>query len=134
MPGLAALSICGAVLLGVAGTLVAATTRGSEGTFRDEQSRALRLAPSIDLTGAAVQTVVAEAPEPVDPASRRTPPVQVRCLAGGSGPLHNPWSCTVRYRSGTRAYYRVVVQPNGHYTGVGTGVITGCCVKTPMLG
>jgi hypothetical protein len=47
--------------------------------------------------------------------------------------LRNPWSCTIRYRSGTRAYYRVRVQPNGYYSGTGAGIIDGCCVKTPML-
>jgi hypothetical protein len=47
--------------------------------------------------------------------------------------LRNPWSCTIRYRSGTRAHYRVIVRPDGSYTGVGTGIIEGCCVKTPTL-
>jgi hypothetical protein len=79
-----------------------------------------------------VAAVVAQAPEPV-PAARRTRPAQVRCRPEGGGTLRNPWSCTILYRSGKRAHYRVVVQPDGHYTGVGTGIITGCCVEAPTL-
>jgi hypothetical protein len=78
------------------------------------------------------QAVVAQAPEPVSPA-KRTRPASVLCRPGGPGPLRNPWSCTIRYRSGTRAHYRVEVQPNGYYSGTGTGIIDGCCVKTPTL-
>jgi hypothetical protein len=47
--------------------------------------------------------------------------------------LRNPWSCAIRYRSGALARYRVVVQPNGYYSGTGAGIIDGCCVKTPTL-
>jgi hypothetical protein len=79
-----------------------------------------------------VAAVVAKAPEPVARA-RRTRPVRVRCRPQGAGTLRNPWSCTILYRSGTRAHYRVVVQPDGHYEGVGTGIITGCCVEAPTL-
>jgi hypothetical protein len=129
---IAAPVVCGVVLLGVAAAVVAFADRGSEGLFREEQSRSLALKPSPALTAAAVQAVVAKAPEPVARA-RRTPVAQVRCRPAGNGPLRNPWTCAIRYRSGTRARYRVVVQPDGRYTGVGTGIITGCCVKAPTL-
>ncbi len=119
-------------LVGVAGSAVAFRSRGSEDLFRLKQSASLALEPARVLSAARVQRVVAEAPEPVPPA-RRTPPAQVRCRPGAGGPLRNPWSCSVRYRSGTRAHYRVVVQPDGSYSGVGTGIITGCCVKSPTL-
>jgi hypothetical protein len=132
MRRLAVPAVWGACLLGAAGTVVALSGRGSAGVFRDEQSRSLVLTPSTVLTAAAVQTVVAQAPEPVSP-SRRTPPAQVSCRPQGGGTLRNPWSCTIRYRSGTRAHYRVIVQPDGHYTGTGTGIISGCCVKAPTL-
>jgi hypothetical protein len=132
MRALAASVVWGAVLLGVAGTVVALADRRSQGLFRDEQSRSLALAPSTILTASAVQAVVAKAPEPVS-RSRRTPPVQVRCRPQGGGALRNPWLCSIRYRSGGRAHYRVVVQPDGRYRGDGTGVITGCCVRAPTL-
>jgi hypothetical protein len=124
--------VWGALLLGGAGTVVALDGRGSEAEFGHEQSRSLALTPSTVLTAARVQVVVAEAPEPVS-STRRTSPAQVRCRPEGGGTLRNPWSCAIRYRSGTRAHYRVVVQPDGHYAGVGTGIITGCCVKAPTL-
>lgn len=120
------------VLVGIAGAVVVLRNRGGGDLFRVEQSRSLSLKPAPVLSAARVQVVVAQAPEPVAPA-KRTPPAQVRCRPGGAGVLGNPWSCTIRYRSGTRAHYRVRVQPNGRYRGTGTGVIDGCCVRTPML-
>lgn len=119
-----------AVLVGVAGALVSLHGHGGEELLRLNQARALRLTPSTTLSAAHVQAFVAKAPEPVL-AARRTPVARVRCRPGGAGPLHNPWSCEIRYRSGTRAHYRVVVQPDGRYRGVGSGIIEGCCVQTP---
>jgi hypothetical protein len=132
MQRLTALVVWGAVLVGIAGTIAALRGRGSEDAFRFEQSNALTRSPSTVLSAAHVQAVVAHAPEPVA-AAQRTRPVQVRCRSGGGGTLRNPWSCTIRYRSGTQARYRVLVQPDGSYTGTGTGIISGCCVKTPTL-
>jgi hypothetical protein len=132
MQRLAVLIVWGAVLLGVAATVVALRSRGSEEAWRYQQAGSTALKPSPVLSAARVAAVVAQAPEPV-PAARRTRPAQVRCRPGAGGTLRNPWSCTILYRSGTRAHYRVVVQPDGHYTGVGTGIITGCCVEAPTL-
>jgi hypothetical protein len=132
MQRLAVPIVWGAVLLGVAGTVVALRSHGGEEVFRAEQAGSLALTTSPVLSASRVAAFVAQAPEPVA-AARRTPPSRVRCRAGGGGTLRNPWSCTILYRSGTRAYYRVVVQPDGHYTGVGTGIITGCCVRAPTL-
>lgn len=120
------------VLVGIAGALVVLRNRGGADLFRIEQSRALSLTPATVLGAARVEAVVAHAPEPVAPA-KRTPPARVRCRPGGAGVLRNPWSCTIRYRSGTQAHYRVQVEPNGYYSGTGTGIIDGCCVKTPTL-
>jgi hypothetical protein len=131
MGRLAALIVWVAVLIGAAGAAVALHSRGSEDVFRYEQSRSLTLTPASSLSAARVEAVVAEAPEPVR--VRRTKPARVRCRPGASGTLRNPWSCTIRYRSGTRAHYRVVVRPDGTYTGVGTGIIEGCCVSAPTL-
>ena len=84
------------------------------------------------LSAARVEVEMAREPEPV-PAARRTPVVQARCEPKGGGTLRNPWVCTVRYRSGTQAHYLVAVQPDGSYSGIGTGIIEGCCVKVPTL-
>jgi hypothetical protein len=121
-----------AILVGIAATAVVLLNQGGGNLFRIEQARSLTQKTTTVLSAARVEAVVALAPEPVQ-AARRTPAAQVRCRPDGSGPLRNPWSCTIRYRSGTRAYYKVQVQPNGYYSGTGTGVIDGCCVKTPTL-
>jgi hypothetical protein len=121
-----------AILVGIAATAVVLRNRGGEDLFRMEQSRSLALKSATVLSAARVEAVVASAPEPV-PAAKRTPAAQVRCRPGGAGVLRNPWSCTIRYRSGTRAHYLVRVQPNGFYSGAGTGIIDGCCVKAPTL-
>jgi hypothetical protein len=120
------------ILVGIAATVVVLRQRGGAGLFRIEQSRAFALKSVTAVKAAQVQAVVAQAPEPVAPA-KRTSPVQVRCRPRGGGVLRDPWSCTIRYRSGTQADYRVEVQPDGHYSGTGTGAIDGCCVKTPTL-
>jgi hypothetical protein len=132
MRRLAALVVWMTVLVGIAGTAVALHSRGGEDLFRYQQSRSLTLTPATVLSAGRVEAFVAKAPEPVLSA-KRTRPVLVRCLPGGAGVLRNPWSCTIRYRSGTRAHYRVIVRPDGSYTGVGTGIIEGCCIKTPTL-
>ena len=124
--------MCTAILLGVVATAVVLRDRGGEDLFRIQESRALSLPHASVLSAARVEAVVKLAPEPV-PAARRTTPALVRCRPGGAGVLRNPWSCTIRYRSGTRAHYRVQVQPSGYYSGTGTGVIDGCCVEAPTL-
>jgi hypothetical protein len=121
-----------AILVGIAATAVVIRDRGGADLFRIEQTAALAHPFATTLGATGVQAVVGEAPEPVAPA-RRTRPAWVRCRPGGPGPLRNPWSCAIGYRSGTRAHYRVQVQPNGYYSGTGTGVIDGCCVKVPTL-
>jgi hypothetical protein len=118
--------------VGVAAGMLSLHSRGGVELLRAEQSRAVGLRSTKTLTAAGVEAVVASAPEPVAPA-KRTRPAQVRCRPGTGGTLRNPWSCTIRYRSGVRAHYRVVVEPNGYYSGTGTGIIEGCCVATPTL-
>lgn len=120
-----------ALLVGVAGAVVALHSRGGDELLRLRESQSLALAPARTLAAARVQELVARAPEPVA-AAVRTPVRWIHCTpASGGGPLRDPWSCEIRYRSGTHAHYRVTVQPDGRYTGTGTGAIEGCCVKTP---
>jgi hypothetical protein len=121
-----------AILVGIAATAVVLADRGGEDLFRVEQARSLTSRPPTVLTASYVEAVVAQAPEPVSPA-KRTPPARVRCRPEGAGPLRDPWSCTIRYRSGTYAHYDLQVRPDGGYSGTGTGRIEGCCVKTPTL-
>jgi hypothetical protein len=118
------------LLAGLLAALIVTSDRGDAEPFRIAQSRSLGLAPGTVLAAASVQAAVAQAPEPVV-ASKRTPPIRVRCRPGGPAPLRDPWSCLLRYRSGTTAHYRVEVQPDGYYAGSGTGLIDGCCIKTP---
>lgn len=132
MRRLGALVVSMTVLVGIAGTAVALHSRGGEDLFRYQQSRSLILTPATVLRAGRVEALVAKAPEPVQ-AAKRTRPALVSCQPGATGVLRNPWSCTIRYRSGTRAHYRVIVRPDGSYTGVGTGIIEGCCIKTPTL-
>jgi Tfp pilus assembly protein FimT len=120
------------ILVGIAATAVVLGNRGGEDLFRLEQARSLGGSNATVLGAARVEAVVTQAPEPVA-ADRRTPAVRVSCRAEGGGPLRNPWSCAIRYASGTDAHYRVEVQPDGYYSGSGTGIIDGCCVKTPTL-
>jgi hypothetical protein len=133
MGRLSAIVVSVTVLVGVAGAAVALHGHGGEEVLRLEQSRSLSVTPATTLSAARVQAFAARAPEPVV-AWRRTRAARVSCRAGGGGPLRNPWWCTIRYRSGIHAHYRVVVEPNGYYRGTGTGIIEGCCVKTPTAG
>jgi hypothetical protein len=133
MRSLAALVVWGAVLLGGTGTVVAVgARRRSDGVFRYEQSRSLSLMPSTVLAAAGIQAGVAKAREPLAPV-RCTPYVQVRFRPRRGGTPRNRWSFAIRYRPDTRAHYSAVVQPDDHYTGVGIGIITGCCVEAPTL-
>lgn len=122
-----------AIAVGVAGAVVALHGHGGDELLRLNQARSLNASEPRALSAADVQTFVARAPEPVA-AADRTRLASIHCLPGGGGPLGNPWSCRLRYRSGTRAHYRVTVRQDGYYRGVGSGVIEGCCVPTPRLG
>jgi hypothetical protein len=126
--------VWGALVFGAAGSVLALGSRGGAEVFQYEQSSRSASATESDgqVSAAHVAAVVAQAPEPVI-AVRRTRPAQVRCLPGDGAVLRDPWSCSIVYRDGTRAHYVVTVEPDGHYRGTGTGIITGCCVRTPAL-
>lgn len=124
--------VWGVLIVGIAGVFVAFASRGSEDAFRSEQANSLTLVPQGVLSAARVEAEIAKEPEPVA-AAHRTQVVQARCEPKGGGTLRNPWACTVRFRSGTRAHYLVQVEPDGSYSGVGSGLINGCCIKVPTL-
>jgi hypothetical protein len=127
-------ALAAVLAVGAGSALMALHAHEGQELLRARQSQSLReRAPVMAVTAASVQAVVARAPEPVL-AARRTPVAWIGCRSGARAPLRNPWLCSVRYRSGTRAHYRLVVQPNGDYMGRGSGIIEGCCVATPALG
>jgi hypothetical protein len=116
----------------VAGTLVAVLSLGSEDLFRYSQSAALGIAAPV-LEPNIVEKAIDRVPAPV-PKSERTPAVHTVCAPRGSGPLRNPWTCSIVYRSGTTAHYLIEINDDGSFTGLGTGTIRGCCVTLPEYG
>lgn len=81
----------------------------------------------------AVERLVGTAPTPTAAAANGKP--SASCAPGGIGALQNPWSCTLRYRSGLRLHYVVTIRTNGSYFGQGpvntrhyANTITGCCL------
>ena len=115
-----------AAVAGLAGSVVALSSRGAEAGFVYRQQHPLRLRP------AAVERVVRTAPEPT--AGRRQPGVAARCRPGRTRGLRNPWACSVRYRSGRTARLTVGVRDDGSYVGRyrgGTALAQGCCVALP---
>jgi hypothetical protein len=119
------LVVLGAVLgAGLAGTAVALGSRGADEQFVQDQ----RHPP--ELRAADVERVVKSAP---DPAVGKGAGVAATCTSRGSGPLKNPWTCVVRYRSGKRVRIAVRIQQDGYYAGryAGGGAATGCCVDLP---
>jgi hypothetical protein len=116
----------------VAAAVIGYGSLGSEAGFQFSQSLALGLsAPA--LVPASVDKAVARLPEPAA-ANRRTRAVRVRCMPRGPFPLRNPWTCEVTYRSGTKAHYLIQVNSNGSFSGAGTGLVGGCCVRLPTGG
>jgi hypothetical protein len=128
---LAAITVSLCVLVGAGGAVVALYGRGGQGPSSLAQRHSLASHPS-PVEPAALAALVGRAPEPVV-AVKRTRLLRARCLPGPEQGLRNPWSCQLRYRSGTLVRYRVVVRPNGYYRGVGPGIVEGCCVETPQL-
>ena len=113
-----------AVTAGLAGSVVALGSRGADNQFLQDQ----RNPPN--LRAADVERVVRTAP---DPAVGTGSGVAATCKSGGSGPLGNPWSCIVRYKSGRRVRIAVRVGQDGYYDGryAGGGAASGCCIDLP---
>jgi hypothetical protein len=113
---------------GLAGAGVAVAGHASDTQFVFRQQHPAQIDP------ARVAALVGKAPEPVPGTKTRS--VSSTCMPGsgsGSG-LRNPWTCKVRYASGSRYRYRVQIQSDGRFRGVdrtGQHIVFGCCVKTP---
>ena len=114
------------LLAGLAGSAVAFANRGGDEQFLQEQ----RHPPT--LQASEVERVVRTAP---DPTSGTGQGVAARCANRGNGPLRNPWSCVVRFKSGERVRLLVQVEEDGTYDGRYVGVkgaaATGCCIDLP---
>jgi hypothetical protein len=119
-------ALAGALTAGLAGTAVALGNRGGDTQFLQDQLRPPALG------AAAVERVVRTAP---DPFSGKGSGTSATCSKGGRGLLGNPWTCTVRYKSGKTARLRVDVDDDGTYAGRYLGVAgaaaTGCCIDLP---
>jgi hypothetical protein len=127
-----AIVVIAVLVVAVSATVVAVFSLGSEDLFRYAQSSALGLNAPV-VTPASMESALARVPAPVAP-SKRTPAVLTNCTPRGGGPLRNPWTCVIRYRSGVTAHYLIQINSDGSFNGVGTGTISGCCVKLPDYG
>ena len=117
------------VVAGLAGTGVALSHRGVDPAF------ALRQRHPLPVTADQVERAVASAHEPVP--EEKTRATGARCTPGGGGDIRNPWTCTVRYESGSRFTYTVQIEADGSYRGqnrIGNRIVYGCCVKPPQGG
>jgi hypothetical protein len=113
-----------AVTAGLAGSVVALGNRGADDQFLQDQRNPPKL------RAADVERVVRTAP---DPAVGKGSGVAATCKSAGSGPLGNPWSCTVRYKSGRSVRIAVRVAQDGYYDGryAGGGAASGCGIDLP---
>ena len=124
-----AILLCSVLLIATAGAAIAFASLGSGDLFRYTQSESLGL-PAPILTTSDVDSAVMQIPAPVA-ANARTQALGARCIARGSGPLRDPWTCMITYRSGVEAHYIIEVNGDGSFTGAGTGLVNGCCVRLP---
>jgi hypothetical protein len=112
---------------GVAGSVATLANRELDSAFDFRARNPLRVEPT------QVERAVMNAPEPAAEGPK-TPARAARCRPGRAGDLRNPWTCTVRYGSGSRFRYTVQVEADGSFRGVneiGDRIISGCCVQAP---
>lgn len=121
------------LVLGLVSFVIVRSQQGQGATLVNRQQQAEALTPS------KLAAVVRVAP---DPATHKAGE-EASCIALGSGELHNPWRCTISYRSGRVIQYTVTLNANGSYSGdqeivhyrrrtySDTGEISGCCVVIP---
>jgi hypothetical protein len=119
--------------VGVASFVIVRSQQGEGATLAARQQSAEALSAT------AVEKVVRVAPESAHGASGRS----ADCVPRGSGELHNPWQCTIRYADGKAVSYRVTINANGSYNGNDQVItyrghntsapaqISGCCIAIP---
>lgn len=119
--------------VGLVSFVIVRSQQGEGATLAARQRSAQALTP------ASLARVVRVAPE----SSNGPGGKEATCTPLGSGELHNPWKCVIRYRDGHLIQYRITVAASGSYTGddqvarvngrttSGPGTIQGCCVVVP---
>lgn len=117
------LSIC---IVALVGALVGLNARGADDQFLLRQENPSKLSAD------AVEKLMLSSPDPRPPHSRSG--TRSRCTPEGERDLRNPWRCTVQYRSGSVARYRVRINADGSYVAqysTGTARARGCCLDLP---
>jgi hypothetical protein len=123
----ALLVILPVAIVGVVGAIVAIAARETDANFVFRQQHAATIEPR------QVERLVMRAREPV-PGNNGTRAVDGTCTPGKQGERRNPWTCAIKYASGRRVTYQVVIAPDGSLRGVnatGERLVHGCCVVVP---
>ena len=124
-PSVAQLATLVAVLAtGSVGALVTLAHRNADPQLIAEQRNPPPLKPPD------VEHVVKSAP---DPSTGKGSGESATCRRGAPTAFGNPWTCTIRYKSGRRVQMTVKVLVDGTYQGrySGGGGATGCCIDLP---
>ena len=125
------LLIAAIVLVGLAGTVVAVTSRNGDTVLVAQQQN---LAP---VNAVALEQLIATTSDP-RPLSNHGRALSARCTAQGTGEFRNPWTCVVRYPRAPDVRYTVIVHTDRSFRGTseyfvagrrgGSLVVHGCCV------
>lgn len=118
------------LVVGIAGSIVALSSRSANPQFLTEQRDA---APP---TAGALQELVERTSDPRPGYSGRAR--SASCTSTEGETLGNPWLCVVRYPRPPEVSYTITVRSNGSITGTGQPVsgrllgelkISGCCLS-----
>jgi hypothetical protein len=115
------------LVVGVVGGIVAVGAHESDDAFVFAQQHSRTIEPL------QLERLVQRAREPV-PGNNGTAAVSAHCAPGRTDERRNPWSCDVKYKSGRRVVYRVLVATNGSFRGIdrtAERLVRGCCVTVP---
>lgn len=120
----AALFLVPLAIVGLVGAAVAVAGRNADANFLFHQQH------PAEVSAAELEGLLAKAREPVA-GGHGSRALDVACTPGSSRARRNPWTCRVRYASGGRTTYRVIVDERGAYRGAdstGQRLVNGCCV------